>query len=227
MTPPRPDHKLAQALDLARREAGLTTAELAKALSFNPRTVRRYLNGERRPERDTVVRWELVCNAPPGTLIAPYDGAPESDPPPSRARFPLRSAVAAVAVIVAVSVALGVELLLRRGEQPNLGQAAQKRSADVAYHRFTASHVGDVWVRVTPAREHAGELHRVTLRWGPVTQEVYLKNLDRARALFTGKNKPDRVTMRVNVKPAATIAFGERNVPAGALDINQGWTKAG
>lgn len=128
MTPPRPDHKLAQALDLARREAGLTTAELAKALSFNPRTVRRYLNGERRPERDTVVRWELVCNAPPGTLIAPYDGAPESDPPPSRARFPLRSAVAAVAVIVAVSVALGVELLLRGGEQPNLGQAAQKRS---------------------------------------------------------------------------------------------------
>jgi hypothetical protein len=30
----------------------------------------------------------------------------------------------------------------------------------------------------------------------------------------------------VNVKPAATIAFGESNVPAGAQDINQGWKNA-
>jgi hypothetical protein len=29
--------------------------------------------------------------------------------------------------------------------------------------------------------------------------------------------------LRVNVKPAATIAFGERKVPAGAENINPGW----
>lgn len=88
----RPDHKLAQALDLARREAGLTTAQLAKALSFNPRTVRRYLNGERRPGRDTVQRWEEVCRLTPGALTALHDSSPAGpEPPRSRARLPVRS----------------------------------------------------------------------------------------------------------------------------------------
>jgi len=221
MTSPRPDHKLAQALDLARRKAELTTAELAEALSFNPRTVRRYLNGERRPERATVVRWEQVCDATPGTLITLYDDSPASDapPPPLRTGFPLRSAVAAVTVVVA----LGAVLLLRGSDEPNLRETAQKRPTGVAYHSFTRSYVGDVWIRITPDGEHTGEPHRVTLHWGSNMQEIDLKNLDRPRTLFTGKNRRDRVTMRVNMKPAATIAFGERNVPAGALDIKPGW----
>lgn len=214
---PGPDHKLAQALDLARREAQLTTAALAKELSFSPRTVRRYLNGERRPARDTVVHWEQACEATPGTLIALYDGAPASDIlPPARARFPRRSAVAAVAVFVA----LGVVLLLRGGGEPN----PNEHPKSVAFHRFTASHVGDVWIRITPAREHTGEFHRVRIRWGELIQAVDLKNLDRSRALFTAKTSPDRIPMRVNVKPAATIAFGEGDAP-GALDINQRWKK--
>ncbi len=56
-------------------------------------------------------------------------------------------------------------------------------------------------------------------------QAIDLKDLDRSRTLFTGKTKPDSVTMRVNVKPPATIAFGEKNIPAGALDIKPGWKK--
>jgi transcriptional regulator with XRE-family HTH domain len=224
MTSRDPDHKLAQALDLARREAQLTTADLAKALSFSPRTVRRYLNGERRPERDTVVRWEQVCEATPGTLAAHYDDAPASDvPPPSQARLPLRLA----AVAVAVAAALGAVLLLRGGDQPNLGEAEQQHPTGVAYHSFTTSYVGDVWIRITPARAHTGEPHRITLHWGPITQEVDLKHLDRSQALFTGKRSPDHIPMQVSVTPAATIAFGESNVPAGALDINHGWKKVG
>ena len=131
-------------------------------VSFNPRTVRRYLNGERRPDCDTVVRWEQVCKAAPGTLVALDDGAPASDVPParSRARLAFRSAVAAVVVVVA----LGAVLLLHGGDEPR-------------------------------------ELHRVTLRWGENRQQV--------------------------VTPAAMIAFGERNVPAGALDINESWKTAG
>jgi transcriptional regulator with XRE-family HTH domain len=227
MTSPGPDHKLAQALDLARREAALTTAQLAKALSFNPRTVRRYLNAERRPERDTVVRWEQVCKTTPGTLTALYDGSPTSDtPPPSPSRTPTRSLLRSAVAVVTVFVALGAVLLLRNGNEPDLGHAAQERPTGVAYHRFTPSFVGDVWMRITPARQHTGELHRVTLRWGPIMQHVDLKNLDGSQALFTAKTKPDNVTMRVNVKPAATIVFGERNVPAGARDINHGWKNA-
>jgi transcriptional regulator with XRE-family HTH domain len=222
VTPRGPDHKLAQALDLARREAQLTTAELAKALSFNPRTVRRYLNGERRPERDTVVRWEQVCKATPGTLTALYDGAPASDaPPPAQARLPRRLAV----VVAAVYVALGSALLLHGGDEPHLGAVAQQRPTGVAYHEFTASYVGDVWIRITPAREHIGEPHRVTLHWGSIMKEVDLKNLARSRALFTGKRGHDHVPMQVSVEPAATISFGESNVPDGAMDINKGWRK--
>jgi transcriptional regulator with XRE-family HTH domain len=220
MTPSGPDHKLAQALDLARREAALTTAELADALSFNPRTVRRYLNGERRPQRDTVVRWEQACQATPGTLTALYDGSPASDAP--RTRFSLRS-VAATAV--AVAVVLGAVLLLRGDEHSNLGEAAQGHATSVAYHRFTTSYVGDVWIRIAPAPGHTGALHRVTLRWGQFVQEVDLNNLVHSRQLFTAKTRADRVPIRVSVTPSASIAFGETTAPADALDINQGWKK--
>jgi hypothetical protein len=183
--------------------------------------VRRYLNGERRPDRDTIVRWEQVCGATPGTLIALYDSSPASDvsPPPSRARFPLRSVLAAVAVMVA----LGLVVLLRGGDEPNSGDAAQPRPTGVAYHSFTASYVGDVWIRISPTHQHSGQRHRVTLHWGSLMQQVDLPNLDRSRTLFTGKNRPDHVSMRVNVSPAATIAFGESNVPAGAQDIKPRW----
>jgi hypothetical protein len=224
MTSSSPDHKLAQALDLARREAELTTAALAEALSFNPRTVRRYLNGERRPERDTVVRWEQVCGASPDTLTALYDGSPATvqlPQPLARTGFPLRSGV--VVAVLVVLVTLGAVLLLRKGDEPHAGAAAQGHPAGVAYHRFTASYVGDVWIRITPASAHAGEGHRVKLHWGKLRQEVERKDVARSLALFTAKNKPDRTPMQVTVEPAATIAFGEGDVPAGALDINQGW----
>lgn len=225
MTSAGPDHKLAQALDLARREAALTTAQLAQALSFNPRTVRRYLNGERRPDRDTIVRWEQACKIPPGRLVALYDGPPAHGVPPPRlrARLALRCAVAAAVLFVA----LAAVLLLREGDEQNGGAAAQQRLTRVTYHRFATTYVGDVWIRITPAGEHAGQRHRVTLRWGPLQQQMDLKNLDRARTLFTGKGRPDHVPMRVDVTPAATIAFGEDNVPAGAVDIKPRWKTGG
>jgi len=45
------------------------------------------------------------------------------------------------------------------------------------------------------------------------------------RLLFTGKRGLDRTPMQVSVRPAATIAFGESNAPAGAQDINHRWKK--
>jgi hypothetical protein len=56
-------------------------------------------------------------------------------------------------------------------------------------------------------------------------QEVDLKNLNRSRALLTGKRNQDHIPMEVTVEPAATISFGESNVPDGALDVNKGWNK--
>lgn len=130
-------------------------------------------------------------------------------------------------VAVAVFVALGAVLLLGGRGESNLGDEPQERPTGVAYHSFTASYVGDVWIRITLAPEHIGERHRLTLHWGSVLQEVDLKNLDRPQTLFTGKNRPDHVTLRVNAKPAATITFGERNVPVGAQDIKPGWKTTG
>jgi plasmid maintenance system antidote protein VapI len=218
----RPDHKLAQALDLARREAKLTTAQLAQALSFNPRTVRRYLNGERRPDRDTVARWEQVCKTTPGTLMELYNGSPTNDatPTPTRARPLRRAAVATVAVFATL---LGVVLLSRGTDQPDHRAAAQDNPRGVAYHPFTKNYVGDVWIRITPTPQHTGEPHRIALHWGPNSQNLSLKHLDGPTVLFTGKRGTDSTPMQVSVVPAARIAFGEDHVPAGARDINHDW----
>jgi transcriptional regulator with XRE-family HTH domain len=216
-----PDHKLAQALDLARREAGLKTADLAQALSFNPRTVRRYLNGERRPERDTVARWEQVCKTTPGALLTLYDGSPTSDAASTstatRARLGRRIAVAAVAVFATL---LTVVLLSRANDQPDRDAPAQQHPRGVAYHTFTKNYVGDVWIRIAPAPQHIGQVHHVALHWGPNDQQLNLEHLDRPAVLFTGKRGTDSTPMQVSVVPAATITFGEDNVPAGARDIN-------
>lgn len=78
------DHALAQQLDLVRREEGLSTAQLAEALYCDPRSVRRYLTGERRPARDMVVKWEQVCGASPGRLTDIYDGSDDDRPTEDR-----------------------------------------------------------------------------------------------------------------------------------------------
>ena len=67
------EHAFAHELELARREAGLTVAQLAKALDCVPRTVRRYLNAERRPARQVVVTWERTCRTRSGRLTDLYD----------------------------------------------------------------------------------------------------------------------------------------------------------
>lgn len=79
----RREHQFALHLQLAMREAGKTTASLADKLNCSPRTVRRYLRGERRPDRGTVVNWEKECGVPVGRLTAEYDrlDLPGSDEP--------------------------------------------------------------------------------------------------------------------------------------------------
>src|SRR4051812_18077987 len=74
-------HEFAQQLDLVRRMHGLSTAQLAAGLYCSDRTIRRYLSAERLPPRDTVVRWEQICAAPPGTLTAPFDELTSGRPP--------------------------------------------------------------------------------------------------------------------------------------------------
>ena len=76
------EHEFAYELELARREAGLTVAQVASALYCVPRTVRRYLAAERRPPRDLVVKWEMTCGTRPGRLTERYDSL---DVPDARA----------------------------------------------------------------------------------------------------------------------------------------------
>jgi hypothetical protein len=56
---------------------------------------------------------------------------------------------------------------------------------------------------------------------------VSLRRITGSRVVFFGKNDPDDVTLRVNVEPAARIAFFEGDPPAGALDIKAGWKRGG
>lgn len=240
-------HEFALELERARREAGLKSSELASKLFVHPRTVHRYLQGERLPTIQTTKAWEQVCNIEPGRLVAMYPAARPSAPSPleeerlvgsvteetvqGEAAEPAagpgtrqRRGIAAAGVVIAV--ALAAMLLARGADNNGAREATAANPTGVAYHRFTGSYVGDVWIRITPAREQVGESHRVTLRWGAFERHVDL-NLDGSQTLFTGKRRPDRQILQVDVRPAATIAFGEGNVPAAALDINRGWTQTG
>jgi hypothetical protein len=244
---PSRDHQLAQALDLARRRHGLSTSDLAATLFLSPRTVRRYLNGERRPLRETVADWEEACGGADGRLLAVYDhadgepsSAPSSGAPPDRPTADAardrggrpsarRAAIAAAALTVAALIAIGA-VLLSDSNGPAPGGAVAfdpPRAASTALHHFTRSYVGDVWIRITPSPAHAGEVHRLGLRWGPLRQDVSLGKVAASRVVFFGKNNPDDVTIRVNVQPAARITFAEGAAPVGARDIKAGWRRGG
>jgi hypothetical protein len=67
------DHELAQALDLALRENGLTAKTIAPLVHWKERTCRRYVSAETRPDRDTVASWEAACGVEPGRLTAVWD----------------------------------------------------------------------------------------------------------------------------------------------------------
>ena len=60
----------------ARDDVGLTTEQLSRQLYCARETVDRWMRGERRPNRDVVVRWEELCGIAPGTLVGPYNDLP-------------------------------------------------------------------------------------------------------------------------------------------------------
>jgi len=116
------EHAFAQALDLARREAGLSTSGLAARLYCAPRSVRRYLSAERRPSRDIVKAWEVVCGVDAERLVKLYDGldagepaassaAPTETAGPGRRRRGILAGVAGALVLggLALAVLLGHE----------------------------------------------------------------------------------------------------------------------
>jgi transcriptional regulator with XRE-family HTH domain len=75
------EHAFAQALDLARRQAGLSTEQLSTRLYVSARSVRRYQSAERRPTRQVVAAWEDVCGVEDGRLLALFAALDvETDP---------------------------------------------------------------------------------------------------------------------------------------------------
>lgn len=83
MTPSTPDrrpphHEFSLELERARREAGLQGKDLAARLFVAPRTVRRYLNGERLPTIELTEAWERVCEIEPGRLSRHHPGGARS-----------------------------------------------------------------------------------------------------------------------------------------------------
>ena len=75
-----PHHEFALELERARREAGLKSKEIAAALYVDPRTVRRYLNGERLPTLELTDAWERACGIEPGRLVRRHPANARSGP---------------------------------------------------------------------------------------------------------------------------------------------------
>jgi transcriptional regulator with XRE-family HTH domain len=229
-TKPRAHHELAQRLDLARREAGLSAKDLAAALSCDPRSVRRYLSGERRPGRDVVEHWERACHLEHGTLTALHDGSAaisqeqdEPEAPSGMSRSLLLAAVAAVSLLVALALFLVLRPSSRSGGAAVTREHA--RQSDIEHH-FKRSYTGQVWFRVIPTAAHAGQDHRVRLRWGPHENTVTMRRLaPRSGTLWLDKTGTDDTTFLVRVDPPAGVDFGEGQPPAGAQNIQTRWTK--
>lgn len=117
-----PYHEFAIELERARREAGLKSKDLAEQLFVGPRTVRRYLNGERLPTLETTERWEQACGIEPGRLTSIHpegaqfrphliEGGDAAVGDAARPRFPRRwAALIALVAVAAGAVAVGVSL---------------------------------------------------------------------------------------------------------------------
>lgn len=227
----RPQHELAQRLDLARRERGLSSKDLAEALSCDPRTVRRYLSGDRCPNRQIVELWERECELDPGTLTALHDraaglqqadpGPPWPDPP---RRGPRTGSVAAAAV--ALLVTAGLFLLLHPTSQPAGSTRASPSASDIS-HQFKPAFTGPVWFRVKPTTGHAGEDHRVRIRWGGKQNTFSLRRLaSGGQTLVLQKTGIDPTPILIKVDPPAGVEFGEGDPLDGdAQDVPSSWTK--
>lgn len=246
----RSHHELAQRLDLARRERGLSSRDLAAALSCDPRTIRRYLSGDRQPNRQLVARWEQECDLEPGTLTAFHDRAigaspPGADPPPaakhalatraerdrataaSRRAAPRRARARYLACAAITVLAVAGWFALLRPSSPRDSSPITRASASRSYiaHHFTPSYTGQVWFRINPARADGSDDRRVRIRWGPSQNSFTLKSAG-ARTLLLRKNKRDDVTFLVKVDPPAPIDFGEGRPPGDeARNVPSGWTK--
>jgi transcriptional regulator with XRE-family HTH domain len=176
-TKPRAQHELAQQLDVARREEGLSARDLAEALSCDPRSVRRYLSGERRPSRDVVEHWERACHLQQGTLTALHDRSAaisheqdEPRAPSGMSRWIRLAAAAAVSLLVVLALFAVLRASSHSGGRAVTSEHARK--SDIAHH-FTPSYTGQVWFRVIPTAAHAGHDHRVRLRVGPARKHLH------------------------------------------------------
>ena len=226
----RAHHELAQQLDLARRERGLSTKDLARELTCDSRSVRRYVSGERRPNRQLVEAWERACHVDPGTLTAFHDRASGLQPAEQEATasepWSPRLPVAAAAVAAALLLGTAALVLLLRNDSGSDGiTRVGPQRADIT-HDFKPTFQGQVWFRVKPAAGNAGKDHRVRIRWGPKQNTFRIQRLSSAgQALFLRKGDDD-TTFVLKVEPPAAVEFGEGDPPGeGERQVPSNWTK--
>ncbi|HEV7808477.1 MAG TPA: hypothetical protein VGO80_21905 [Solirubrobacteraceae bacterium] len=138
-----------------------------------------------------------------------------------------RSLLLPVAAAVSLLVVLALFLALRPSSQSGGADVTREhaRESDIEHH-FNRSYTGRVWFRVIPTAAHAGQDHRVRLRWGPNENIFTIRRLTPpSGTLLLDKNRPDDITFLVRVDPPARVDFGEGQPPAGAQNIPTRWTK--
>jgi len=173
----RPPHlEFALELERARREAGLRTKDLAEAVFVDPRTVRRYLNGERLPTLETTEAWEQACGIEPGRLLEQHPGAahegprlvterpsaPAPEPAPAReiggvarVRRRRRAALTALAAAAAGAAAIGLTALGGDAKSQVEQTVERARQLDTTYEERTGGSAR-TWSDYTIAGGKAG-----------------------------------------------------------------------
>lgn len=88
-------------------------------------------------------------------------------------------------------------------------------------------YVGLIWVRLRPSEENVGQLHKITLRWGPYIKHVELTPVTSDPiSLVHHKTNNDSVILHASVNPSSVITFGQGPPPDDdSHNIDEGWTR--
>ncbi|HEX8363005.1 MAG TPA: toll/interleukin-1 receptor domain-containing protein [Longimicrobium sp.] len=116
----------------------------------------------------------------------------------------------------------GVELLATR-----IADRFGRESSPEWQHLHPAEHVGLVWVRVLPQPGRVGQVHHLTLRWGPYIKHVEFTPEDAVPVSFLHhKMSPDSVLLLASVDPPSIVTFGQGHPPdPKPANIDEGWTR--
>jgi hypothetical protein len=102
-----------------------------------------------------------------------------------------------------------------------------RQAASAALHHFTPSYVGDVWIRITPSRSHAGESASARAALGAAAPGRVAGQDRRVAGRVLRQEQPGRRHDPRERRTRGADRVRRGDPPAGALDIKAGWKPGG